>query len=166
MRTQTRTTVQLWDIAGVNGLQAMKEFVGEPIDRIAPFQSLETQIADVNCSVLRLCEGNFRIACYQENSSLAQAFTDLPFDRFWIKQFDWLGSLILPESTLAPLRSIAIAKPPYRLENLLLHCAVPARIDGISVVIWRHPIAEQSAIELHTARQDLVQLRAIFHRFL
>jgi hypothetical protein len=162
--TETETfPIHLWDIAGVNGLQIMKSLVGEAIDRIAPLQSLETQISGQDCSVLRLCEGNFRISCCGESDFISQALNAAPSQHVWVKQFDWLGSLLLPETAFSQLLPAAIPKPPYRLENLPLHCAAPARIDGISVLVWRHTIDGKAVLELHAAQRDLPQLRAKFH---
>jgi glycine cleavage system aminomethyltransferase T len=50
---------------------------------------------------------------------------------------------------------IAVPKPPYRLRNLQLNCAVPARIDGTAVLVWRHPVLGQPTFELHVAVKDL-----------
>lgn len=159
-RTETEIKTYLWDIAGVDGLQAMKSIVGEAIDRIAPFRSLESQLGGEHCSILRLCENNFRISCCGDNAPIAQVLNTLSTQHVWIKKFNWLGSLILPEAALSQLLLIAISKPPHRLENLPLHCAAPARINGISVLIWRHPIAGKPALELHAAQKDLPQLQA------
>jgi hypothetical protein len=148
-------TYRRWDIAGVDGLQLAKLWFGPEVDRIAPFQSLETTWADKPCSVLRLCEGNFRISCVESPEKI-----DIPQDfRGWVKQFDWLSAIAIPDSALSCLEKIAIPKPPYRLSTLKVNCALPARIDGISALIWRHAIWQQPAIELHTARKDLHQLR-------
>lgn len=63
-----------WDIAGVDGLQVVKSLAKcDRISCIAPFQSIETTIAGNPCSILRLCEGNFRLAWLGDSSVLEQA---------------------------------------------------------------------------------------------
>ena len=51
----------LWDMAGVDGLEVAQTLFGEKVGHLAPFQSLETVVQDKDCSVLRLCDRNFRI---------------------------------------------------------------------------------------------------------
>lgn len=153
-------TYARWDIAGVDGLQLAKVWFGPEVDRIAPFQSLENTWADKPCSVLRLCEGNFRISCAESPEKI-----DIPQHyRAWVKQFDWLGAIALPDSALCRLEKIAIPKPPYRLNNLKPNCALPVRVDGIAVLIWKHSICHQPAIELHTAQKDLDGLKTRLER--
>jgi hypothetical protein len=144
-------TYTRWDITGIDGLQLTKLWFGSGVDRIAPFQSLETTWGDKSCSVLRLCEGNFRISCAESPAQI-----NIPQNyRGWVKQFDWLGAIAIPDVALSCLEEIAIPKPPYRLSHLKLNCALPARIDGIAVLIWRHLLHHQSVIEIHTTQQDL-----------
>ncbi len=80
--------------------------------------------------------------------------------RVWVRRCD-LSAIALPDSAgLDLLPKIAITKPPYRLEGLALNCAVPARITGISVLIWRHPWLGDPGFELHTAARDTQAVRA------
>lgn len=147
-------SIQLWDIAGVDGLQVMKTVVGPSIDRIAPFQSMEVKIDQVPCSILRLCEGNFRIRFQGDASDLLLRLnTAIEGQRVWLQQFPWLGSMLAPEAiALRDLSSIAIPKPPFHLSALALHCAAPARMDGISVLVWRHLLDGRDRLELQVAR--------------
>jgi len=70
-------------------------------------------------------------------------------------------AIALPEAVaLNWLPRIAVAKPPYRLQQMSMNSAAPARIDGISVLIWRHSILGQSAIELHTAAAAVETVKA------
>lgn len=153
---------QLWDFAGIDGLQVARSLFGDKIARIAPFQSLEISLPNCSGAILRLCEGNFRLSLRGDAIFPINAFEEMQSDRLvWVKQFPWLGALALPESLgLKLLPQIAVPKLPHRLVGLPLHCAVPARIDGIAVLIWRHPLDEQPAFEIHTAKKDLEVLQA------
>lgn len=44
---------------------------------------------------------------------------------------------------------------------MLVNCAAPARIEGVAVLVWRHPVLGQSAIELHTAVKDLETVETV-----
>ncbi|NJN86467.1 MAG: hypothetical protein HC881_09340 [Leptolyngbyaceae cyanobacterium SL_7_1] len=100
---------QLWDFAGVDGLQVAKVWFGEAIDRIAPFQSIDTQLNDQPCAVLRLCENNFRMA-WASSDSFPRSVP--PNQQIWLRQFDWLGTIVLPDSTSAQLAAIATPSHP------------------------------------------------------
>lgn len=142
---------QLWDIAGVDGLQATKSLFGEQVDRIALFQSLEAD----SCSILRLCEGNFRIAWYGDGQQFEAQVQPIQIGhQIWIKRLSWLSAIVLPESATSTLTELAVPKPPHRLDNLPLNCAVPARINGTFVLIWKHLFFGQPCFELQTALSD------------
>ncbi|HIK54231.1 MAG TPA: hypothetical protein IGS37_03595 [Synechococcales cyanobacterium M55_K2018_004] len=157
---ETQEKLVLWDVAGVDGLQVMKRVFGEQSDRIAPFQSLETDLHGLPCSVLRLCEGNFRICCPEKiccpenRETLPGALRAAAANcRVWVKQFPWLTAMLLPEEmSLAALAEIARPKPPFHLKALALNCAAPARIEGIAVLVWRHPRQGKERLELHLAQ--------------
>lgn len=158
---------QLWDIAGIDGLQVAKSLFGDQVSHIAPFQSVETTLAGCPCSVLRLCEDNFRITWQGDSAILEQAFQLQGKRRAWLKRFDWLGAIALSEMVcLTHLPQIATAKPPYRLSGILVNCAAPARIEGVAVLVWRHPVLGQSAFELHTAVKDLETVKTAVSRFI
>lgn len=150
---------QLWDFAGIDALQVAKSLFGDRVARIAAFQSLETTLTDTaySCSLLRLCENNFRVGLLQSSvSAFQQTFQQLQVgQRVWLKQFERMGAIALLESVgVSLLPKMAIAKPPHCLE-IPVNCAVPARIDRIAVLVWRHSILGQPAYELHTAVRDL-----------
>lgn len=179
-----------WDMAGIDGLQVAQLLFGDRVNQIAPFQSLETTVeidsGSIPCSILRLCEGNFRIVrqntvrqntvrqntvsqntvsqntinqsdCSPLEQTLQQMQTQ---HRVWVKRFDWLSAIVMPESVgLTLLPEIAKTKPPYRLPGMAIDRAVPARIEGRSVLIWRHPVLEQPAFELHTATKDIETIK-------
>lgn len=151
----------LWDFAGVDGLQVAKAWFGEAIDRLSPFQSLDTRLNNQPCAVLRLCENNFRIAWTGSDSLPLAVPTEC---QVWLKQFDWLGTIVLPDSTSPQLMAIATPKPPHRLP-LPLHCAAPARIDGLSVLIWRRAIAGKPVLEVQTAQQHLHLIQEKLQQF-
>ena len=148
---------QLWDFAGIDGLQLAKRLVGNAVERIAPFQSLETTINCGTCSLLRLCEGNFRLRIYSHAPEFGLYILSLQSDlQVWVKQCQWIAAIALPESVgLNALAEIAVPKPPYRLKQMSINSAAPARIDGTSVLIWRHFIQGQPVFELHTAAAAL-----------
>jgi len=147
-------TPQLWDFAGIDGLQMAKSLFGSSIDRIAVFQSLETNLENCPCSVLRLGETNFRVVWYSDYPYLLQRLQQSAIGlQVWLRQFDWLGAIVLPDA-IDSLLNIAIPQPPHRLQ-LPNGCAAPARINGVSVLIWRHSIDGQPALEIHTAIKNL-----------
>ncbi|MBE9076188.1 hypothetical protein IQ241_02570 [Romeria aff. gracilis LEGE 07310] len=146
---------QIWDLAGVESLQALQQLLGPTVAQLSPFQSLETSL-DGQCSVLRLCDRNFRLAY---NGDLSQHI-DLPNSRTWLKQLNWMGAIAIPDDDFPLLLALASVRPPHRLQGLPLHRAVPAQVGAISVLIWRHPLAGQPAIEIHTATADLAKLKA------
>jgi hypothetical protein len=150
----------LIDFAGYDGLLAARALFGDQIDRIAPFQSLDCQAVEtVHCSVLRLCENNFRVRLSKSDlATFTAAFQQQ--QRVWLKQFDWLSSLILPDD-LASLSKLITPKPPHRVVGLQLNCAAPGRINGISVLVWRHTIQGTPAIELHLAPKDIATVKAL-----
>ncbi|KPQ36618.1 MAG: hypothetical protein HLUCCA11_05480 [Phormidesmis priestleyi Ana] len=151
-------THHLWDMAGVDGLAMAKSLFGEAIGHLAPFQSLETTIQHENCSVLRLCDYNFRIA-------YAGAFDRLiaqqlgPQYCIWIKQYDWLGRMQITLDRLPALIEQASVRAPHRLANLPNNQAVPAQLDDIALVIWRHYIQGQPAVEIHASQSHLTCLK-------
>jgi hypothetical protein len=149
-------TWQSWDIAGVDGLAQVRDWFGETVERLSPFQSLETHWQGQPCSLLRLCESNFRLSIPAN-----LVFATLPSQqRVWIQQFNWLGAMALPETVLSPLAQIAIPKPPHRLMGLEPNCALPARLHGTAILIWRHPIAGVPMLEIQTAQADLARVIA------
>lgn len=157
----TTTSNLLWDIAGVDGLQVMQSLIGDRVDRIAPFQSLATELDRIPCSVLRLCEGNFRLRWSGDRDRLQSILNAATAEkRVWVKQFPWLSTIQLPnDMNVARLAEMAIAKPPFSLASLALHCAAPARINSISVLVWRHAIDNIETIELHIATHHLQSIK-------
>jgi hypothetical protein len=140
---------QLWDFAGIDGLQFASAIVGSAAEKISPFQSLEATIHGQPCSLLRLCSGNFRL----RTDSVKPLTSHKSSLQIWVKQCDWMSAIAVSDEF--PIAQIAIAKPPYRLPGLAPNCAAPAQIDGLSVLIWRHSILGQPVFEIHTATQDL-----------
>jgi hypothetical protein len=145
---------KLWDMAGVDGLHVAKALFGDAVDRLSPFQSLETELQGKPCSVLRLCERNFRIA-YPGPLDQLGIFRDC---NVWIRQFAWLGAISFPIEQLPNLIAQVAVRPPHRLKNLPNHQAAPAQLDSIALLIWRHPSQGQPALELHAARANLDRL--------
>jgi hypothetical protein len=153
-------STQLWDLAGVDGRSVMQALFGPMIDRIAPFQSLDTTLDSHPCAILRLCEGNFRIA-WSGDSQIAQRLQAAQIgQRVWCKPLRWLTAIGLPASAHPQLLALAKPKPPHRLEGLPLNCAVPARLDGTAVLIWRQARWGQPGFELHTAWRDRETIQA------
>lgn len=149
-----RITYKVWDIAGVDSIQVVESLFGEAASYLAPFQSLETQIQGEACSVLRLCDRNFRICCSGALDQLANPLIQSLNARVWIKQYDWLNVITLPISQLPAIVECTTVKAPHRLTNLPENQAVPARLDDVAVLIWRHVVKTKPAIELHVAQAD------------
>jgi len=169
---------QLWDLAGSDSLQLAKLLVSDVVAKIALFQSVDFIFTGYQYSILRLCEANFRLGLYGElgmyggltfEETITQVQTGLRVsarrcDKMKAKDTTASCSAIsltvccaiaLPESVaLDLLPKIAVVKPLHRLEELQPNFAVPATIDGISVLIWRHQLLSQSVFELHTAVGD------------
>lgn len=153
-----------WDFAGVDGLQVAKHLFGDAVDQLAPFQSAEIPFHSGHCSVLRLCEGNFRVSWQGDSAQFQQQIEQAQQgQRVWVKQLPWLSTLFLSETAgLQHLAPIATPKPPYRLQAMPLHCAIPARIEGMSVLIWHHPVQAQPVFELQMALHHARSIQAIF----
>ncbi|MBD0268274.1 MAG: hypothetical protein ICV77_08260 [Cyanobacteria bacterium Co-bin8] len=160
----------LWDFAGANGLQAARNLFGNRVSELAPFQSLESSFNAHACSVLRLCENNFRVALSRDHEfDLAIEEMNL---NVWVRQCnpfqrppqkrqatpasDRMATLVLSEKLAqACLHHLATTKPIYRLEDLPLHCAVPARLQQKAILVWHHPWLGHPRFELHTAQADV-----------
>ena len=153
-----QAAAQHWDIAGIDGLQVARQLFGASVDRIAPFQSLETQLSGSACSVLRLCEANFRIGWTGDAAEFQAIIQPFLGRQVWVKQFDWLAALKLSAADRdwgeLDWGQIAVAKPPHRLTGLANHCAAPARIEGRALLVWRHPLLGWPAVEFQMAAGD------------
>ncbi|MGB3200449.1 MAG: hypothetical protein WBA99_06085 [Nodosilinea sp.] len=150
-----------WDMAGLDGLVAARSLFGEAVDYLAPYQSMETTLEGVLCAVLRLGDRNFRVTY---PGPFNQLVADLQL-QLWVKQLAWMSALALlnPSSTAslpAPLAQ-ATVRAPHRLQGLPLHCAVPAQVVPLPVLIWHHPIAGQPALELHVAQAQTEKLTSL-----
>ncbi|MGB3786448.1 MAG: hypothetical protein WA949_00455 [Phormidesmis sp.] len=155
---------KLWDMAGVDGLEAAQSLFGEEVIYLSRFQSVETVLAGKECSVLRLCDRNFRI---RYSGPLDQLITDqLITDQLitplqhciWIKQYSWLGTLTFPIEQLPAFIENATTRAPHRLTDLPNNQALPARFKDIPLLAWRHNIQGNPAVELHAAQTDLDRL--------
>ena len=145
------TVLQPWDMAGADGLVAARALFGESVDRLAPFQSMETTLEGLPCAVLRLCDRNFRVT-YPGPFDQRVAALNL---NLWVKRLDWLGAIALPAESLPAIAAQATVRAPHRLSSLPLHRAVPAQVVQIAVLIWHHPLGDRSIVELHLARPQI-----------
>lgn len=155
-----QSTNQPWDMAGKDGLRMAKALFGAAVDRLAPFQSLETELDGMPCSVLRLCDRNFRIiypGAFDQKVAAIQA--EMPAD-VWVKQLLWMGAIALPFEQARSLLQHATARPPHRHTNLPCNCAVPIQIQQIPALLWHHPIQEKPSLELHLATHHFEQIGA------
>ncbi|MGJ3251469.1 MAG: hypothetical protein ACFE0J_10105 [Elainellaceae cyanobacterium] len=156
---------QLWDWAGVDGLQFARAVFGDDIGKIAPFQSIETLYQTYPCSVLRLCEGNFRVAIAPEVSFREDTQAIHSNLRMWLKPSEPIVAIALPdERGMDMLPEIATTKPIYRLDSLRSNCAVPARVNGIAILVWRHSVSGTPILELHVALSNLDALQTLLTR--
>lgn len=144
------TVFSPWDLAGADGLVAARTLFGEAVDHLAPFQSMETTLARLPCAVLRLCDRNFRITYLGHLDQIVAALQL----QVWVKQLSWMEAITLPAEQFPTIAAQATIKAPHRLHGLPLHCAVPAQISALPILIWHHPIAGQPALELHFAKSQ------------
>ena len=152
---------QIWDLMGTDSLQMAKRLVSDVVAKIAPFQSLDFIFTGYQYSVLRLCEGSFRLGLYGDlgtygglnfEEAIASAKIGL---QVWAKPCGTMQTIAIPEATaLNLLPQIAVVKPPHHLEELPPNCAVSATIHEVPALIWRHRLLSQAVFELHTAVQD------------
>ncbi len=147
----------LWDFAGMDGLQAAIALFTPAIAHRAPFQSLTAQFEQQPCSVLRLCENNFRVAL-PEPMALGDAITALELN-VWVKPCP-AATLLLPvDLGLERLRAIATTKPMYTLNPFPCDRAVPARINGLAILAWHHLWQGQPRLEIQTAQGQVKALQ-------
>lgn len=144
----------LWDLAGVDGLAVAIALFGEAAGHLAPFQSLETVVRGEACSVLRLCDRNFRIAYSGPLDSLVAPLQA----KVWVREYDWLRVVAIAPHQLLQLTAQATVRPPHRLQNLPNHQAVPAQVADIAILIWRHTPQGVPAVDLHLAHTEVDKL--------
>lgn len=151
------TDPALWDFAGPDGLALARALFGPEASALSVYQSLETQWGGAACSLLRLCENNFRVSGAADG--FAEAFKSAAIGkRIWIKP-SRLASLFLGEDALASLPPVCSPKPPHRLAGLPPGRAVPASVGACAVLVWRHSVGGVPAVEIQTAPRDLSVLR-------
>ncbi|MEO0540900.1 MAG: hypothetical protein AAFZ80_08545 [Cyanobacteria bacterium P01_A01_bin.105] len=143
----------LWDLMGIDALAVMTDLFGEAVGQLAPFQSLETGLAGQDCSVLRLCDRNFRIA---DAPPLRRYLPQTA--QVQLHQFGWLGRIGFPAEQLSALSAMATVRPPHRLAHLPLHCAVPIQVEGMALLLWHHCHSGQPTLDCHIASPALEQL--------
>lgn len=139
----------LWDFAGVDGLQAAIALFTPAVSRISPFQSLTTEFNQQPCSVLRLCENNFRVAL-SEQKDFGKSIATLKL-KVWSKPCSATTFTLSAGLGLARLSKIATTKPPYTLSPFPCDRAVPARIDGFAILAWHHSWRSQPRLDIQTA---------------
>lgn len=151
---------QLWDMAGNDALETAQRLFGEQVGYLSPFQSLETVVEGQDCSVLRLCDRNFRIVCPNALNSLVEPLQKC----VWVKRYDWLSAVALPVEKLRAITVIATVREPHRIEQLPNNQAVPVKFpvqsQCIPMLIWQHPINGKPAVELHISATDKQKLLA------
>ncbi|MEM0980721.1 MAG: hypothetical protein AAGH78_10645 [Cyanobacteria bacterium P01_H01_bin.58] len=143
----------LWDFAGVDGLQAAIALFSPTVTHIAPFQSLTVEFEQQTCSVLRLCENNFRVALPTE-TAFDRAVLALGLN-VWVKPCP-AATFVLPvEMGLQRLREAATTKPIYTLNPFPCDRAVPARIHGMAMLAWHHRWQGQPQLTIQTAQVNV-----------
>jgi len=155
----------LWDFAGVDGLAVAMTLFGQPVQKLAVWRSLVTP--DSNYAILRLCQGNFRIRTINNDldfpRKLAQACSN---QRVWYDQLTYVAEMSCPSDVmLHRLEQIALPKPPFRLQNLPLNAALPARINGTAMLIWRYFWQGTDLVQLHCAQGDVQKIRVCLPDF-
>lgn len=153
----------LVDFAGVDGFQVARSLVGDPVCRIAPFHSLSFMLEGRDAALLRLCENNFRLRCDGDTETvLALVRSHAGNAQVWVKSLSWMGAIAFPDNLLPELESQFVPKPPHRLQGLPLHRAAVGRINGQSVLVWRHPIGAIPAVELQMAANQIGAIAPLF----
>lgn len=143
---------RLWDFAGVDGLQVAIKLFSSSVSYLAPYQSLTSECNRQPCSVLRLCEHNFRVAL-PEQENFEQAIARLELD-VWVKTSPTANLLMSADSGLARLAQLATTKPFFTLDPFPLNRAVPARIHGVAILAWHHLWQAQPRVLIQTAAAD------------
>lgn len=111
---------------------------GRAAQKLSVYQSLETGLLGLDCSLLRISGNNFRLCTHGASQSPIEALNAAAAGkRVWVKQ-SVLTRLLLGEDALETLLKISIVKPPHRLAGLPNDRAVPVRIDGIAALVWHH----------------------------
>ncbi|MEL6469805.1 MAG: hypothetical protein AAFQ74_08760 [Cyanobacteria bacterium J06623_4] len=146
----------LWDFAGIEALTVAQTLFGESVADLAAFQSLETSLKGKDCSVLRLCDRNFRILYSDDIKPIISSLSCNVF----VHQYSWLTSFSLPADRLKALTINATVRAPHRLTNLPNHQAVPAQLENMAMLIWQHSSSKTPTIDIHTALRHENQLKA------
>ena len=147
------------DFAGVDGQEVAQALFGEQVSRLSVWQSLDTDRNGTSCSVLRLCQGNYRVGAYGGDAdALGQALSEAAHGkRVWVKPCG-LSSLIAQDAPEL-LLPVATVKPPHRLAGLPGDHAVPARLGDCAVLLWRHTVTARAVLEVQTAAGDFAAVR-------
>jgi len=141
----SRPEADLWDFAGVDGLELACEVFGPEAHKLSVYHSLEISLLGAEGSLLRLGENNFRLSHPDASGTLTTAAAG---KRVWVKQ-STLTHLTLGVDALDRLLKISIVKPPHRLAGLPNDRAVPVRIDGSAALVWHH----HGIFEVQTAQR-------------
>jgi hypothetical protein len=156
-------TNPLWDFAGIDGLQIARHLFGPQVSQLSPFQSLTTTFEDQPCAVLRLCEGNFRVVLTHD-LALDEIVTPLQ-QRVWMARSPYLSTLTLPvKPGLEWLSQAATTKPVFTLSPFPCDRAVPARLDGIAILIWHYQWLGQPRLDLQMAATEFPKVQALIER--
>ncbi|MGF1499455.1 MAG: hypothetical protein ACFB8W_21910 [Elainellaceae cyanobacterium] len=142
----------LWDFAGVDGLQAAIALFSSGVTHLAPFQSLTVAFEAQPGSVLRLCEGNFRVAL-REEVDFEGAIASLGL-KVWVKPCRTANLVMPPTLGLERLAQVATTKPLFTLHPFPCDRAVPARINGTAILAWHHFWEGQPRLLIQTAAAD------------
>ena len=153
-----------WDFAGVDGLQAAIALFSPAISHISPFQSLTANVSHQPCSVLRLCENNFRVALPKElaeEMAFDNAIANLNL-KVWVKRCPAATFIVPTELALSYLPQIATTKPIYSLTPFPCDRAVPACINGVAILAWHYLWDEQPRVSIQTASANVDEIRRAF----
>ncbi|MEL6604818.1 MAG: hypothetical protein AAFP20_16525 [Cyanobacteria bacterium J06614_10] len=150
----------LWDFAGIEALTVAQTLFGESVGELAAFQSLETSLEGKDCSVLRLCDRNFRILYLDDVRPVISSLNCNVF----VRQYTWLASFSIPADRLEALTINATVRAPHRLANLPNHQAVPAQLEDMSMLVWQHSSSKIPTIDIHTAHSYENRLKAEINR--
>ncbi|MEO0409122.1 MAG: hypothetical protein AAF289_17400 [Cyanobacteria bacterium P01_A01_bin.135] len=151
----TPITAELrWDLAGRDALPLVRSLFGNDVERLAPFQSLNTTLEGEPCALLRLCDRNFRVACGVPLDQHIQ-----PGSGVWARQLPWLRAIVLPDAVFPALAARATVRPPHRLD-LPCNAAVPAHLAGVPLLLWRRG-SDPPQLDLHLAEPNVAHLQPL-----
>lgn len=136
---------------------------GPRVSELAVYQSWDANYCGTACTLLRLCENNFRIGLYGDSTPAAEGFAGALLSqangrKVWVKSSELVSLFLTEAAEWERLLQVATTKAPHRLTGLAANRAVPARIGGRASLIWRHSLDDVPVVEIQTALWDCEEI--------